>query len=101
MEASNRGRPRGAGSGEKPPQRTCVGCGRKASPRELVRLWLVAGQVAVDRARSGGRGAWLHADPACLSRAVRRKGFARAFRGSVSVDEVLLRRQLTADGRKD
>jgi hypothetical protein len=92
---------RAAGGGRRAPERTCVGCGQKASPGELVRLRVDAGQVAVDRERAGGRGAWLHGGEECLARAVRRKGFARAFRCAVSVDEALLRRQLTGNGGKD
>jgi hypothetical protein len=34
-------------------------------------------------------------------RALRRKAFARAFRGVVAVDEERIRRQLTADGGRD
>ncbi len=83
------------------PERTCVGCGGKATPDDLVRLRLVEGEVALDRERAGGRGAWLHADEACLARAVRRKSFARAFRAAASVDEAVLRRQLTGNGGKD
>ena len=82
------------------PERTCVGCGEKLPATALVRLRLDAGRVAVDRDRSGGRGAWLHARDACLARAVKRKGFERAFRKAVPVDEAGLRQQLTADGGK-
>ncbi len=79
------------------PERTCVGCGEKLPATALVRLRVVEGRVAVDGARSGGRGAWLHADAACLSRASKRKGFQRAFRKAVAVDEAGLREQLTHD----
>ena len=82
------------------PERTCVGCGEKLPATALVRLRLDAGRVAVDRERRGGRGAWLHARDACLARAVKRKGFERAFRKAVPVDEAGLRQQLTADGGK-
>ncbi|HVP67391.1 MAG TPA: YlxR family protein [Anaeromyxobacteraceae bacterium] len=83
------------------PERTCVGCGERAHPGGLVRLRLVGGQVEVDRRRSGGRGAWLHPGAECLSRAVRRKAFARAFRGAAAVDGERLRRQLTGNGGRD
>ncbi|MCX5729924.1 MAG: YlxR family protein [Deltaproteobacteria bacterium] len=63
-----------------------------------MRLRLVESGVAVDRERGGGRGAWMHAGGACLARAVKRKGFARAFRAPVAVDESLLREQLTGNG---
>jgi uncharacterized protein len=82
------------------PERTCVGCGEKLPATALVRLHLDAGRVAVDRDRQGGRGAWLHAREACLARAVKRKGFERAFRMPVPVDETGLRQQLTGNGGK-
>ena len=80
------------------PERTCVGCGEKLPATALVRLRLVESGVAVDREHGGGRGAWMHAGGACLARAVKRKGFARAFRAPVAVDESLLREQLTGNG---
>ena len=82
------------------PERTCIGCGRKAGQPELVRLVLVEGRVAVDRARRGGRGAWIHPAPACLEKAVRRKAFGRAFRGPAAADPESLRAQLTGNARR-
>ncbi len=82
------------------PERTCVGCGEKLPATALVRLRLGPAGVEVDRARAGGRGAWLHAGGACLARAVKRKGFERAFRRAVPVDESGLRELLTAHGGK-
>jgi uncharacterized protein len=84
------------------PIRTCVGCGAKTSPAELVRLRAVAGEVRVDTARSGGRGAWLHASGACLERAGRRRAFGRALRDAgVRADLASLRDVLTRNARKD
>ena len=85
------------------PVRTCVGCGKKGSRRELVRLRIEGERVVIDRDRSGGgRGAWLHASPACLDRAVRRRALARAFRGAAaSVDAAALNAGLTGNARKD
>jgi predicted RNA-binding protein YlxR (DUF448 family) len=51
--------------------------------------------------RLGGRGAWLHPETECLRRAVKRRGFARAFRRAVEVDEVALRVQLTDSSDRD
>ena len=82
------------------PERTCVGCGEKLPATALVRLRLAEGEVAVDRERRGGRGAWMHAESSCLARAVKRKGFERAFRRAVPVDESGLRELLTAHGGK-
>jgi hypothetical protein len=87
---------------QKVPLRTCIGCGGKAAQGELVRLRVVDGQVVVDRERSGGRGAWLHAAERCLERAAKRRAFGRAFRSSgVQVDARGLRDLLTGSARKD
>ncbi len=85
-----------------PPVRTCIGCGAQAPQAELVRLRAEGGDVAVDRARAGGRGAWLHASGACLDRAARRKAFARALRApGVRADPRVLRESLTGNTRND
>ncbi len=80
------------------PERTCVGCGEKLPATALVRLRVGPAGVEVDRERRGGRGAWLHAQDACLARAVKRKGFERAFRKAVPVDAAGLRQLLTVHG---
>ncbi|WP_407655924.1 YlxR family protein [Capillimicrobium parvum] len=67
------------------PVRRCAGCGERAPQRDLLRLALVEGRAVFDRDRRlGGRGAYVHPDPACLERASRRGGFARAFRARVT-----------------
>lgn len=83
------------------PERTCVGCRQRADRDQLLRLVREpAPDGSADRIRpdlSGsapGRGAWLHPDAACLDLALRRGGFARAFRGPV--DTETLREQLEA-----
>ncbi len=84
------------------PVRTCVGCGRKAAQPGLVRLKAEAGSVVVDRARTGGRGAWLHPAAECLDRAIRRRSFPRALRAeAVRVDGGALRVELTGNARKN
>jgi uncharacterized protein len=84
------------------PVRTCIGCGRKAAQAELVRLVVDGARVVVDRARSGGRGAWLHAAVPCLERAVKRRAFGRALRAEAAVaDPGALRVELTGNARKD
>ena len=83
------------------PERSCVGCGEKLPATALVRLRLDGDGVVVDRERRGGRGAWMHAAGPCLARAVKRRGFERAFRRGVSVDEARLRELLTGHGGKD
>ncbi len=83
------------------PIRTCVGCGRKAPQPELVRLRADAGTVVLDRARAGGRGAWLHPALACLDRALQRRAFPRALRAQgVVADGRSLRVELTGNARK-
>jgi predicted RNA-binding protein YlxR (DUF448 family) len=78
------------------PERTCVGCRRKADRSRLLRVVAAgaghatpAGAVVLvpdPRARLPGRGAWLHPDPGCLDQAVRRRAFARALRLQAPVD---------------
>src|SRR5204863_6274806 len=71
------------------PERTCVGCRRKAPTSELVRVVrLSEHEVAVGR-NLPGRGAWLCREDAgpsqrCINVALRRKAFDRAFRAPVA-----------------
>ena len=68
------------------PVRTCIGCRKRASRRELLRVTAGSdrnGQPAVVPDPDGtapGRGAHLHPTTACYDLAVRRKAFARALR---------------------
>ena len=68
-------------------QRTCIGCRKVADRSALVRLVRDArGVVAVDpRGGAAGRGAWLHADRACVEAAVGGARFERAFRGAAAL----------------
>ncbi|MGO3153191.1 MAG: YlxR family protein [Galactobacter sp.] len=78
------------------PQRTCIGC-RLVTDQQVLLRWIEDPQdpsrILPDPKRRGtGRGAWLHPDPECARLAVRRGGFARAFRSSrirVELDELL------------
>jgi hypothetical protein len=83
------------------PERTCVGCGAKAPAHALVRLVLEGGTVVRGAAGRGGRGAWLHAEEACLTRAARRSAFARAFRRPAVAQVEALLPLLTASARKN
>jgi hypothetical protein len=75
------------------PIRTCVGCRSTDRQVALVRVARTGGACLVDRRRRlPGRGAYLHADPACLHNAV--GGLARSFRAPVSRAEVA---RLTAE----
>jgi uncharacterized protein len=85
-------------------ERTCVGCGGKGDPGGLVRLSAEGGgRVVLDAGRRlGGRGAWLHRDPACLARALRRKALGRALRRQgLAADAEDLGRALTGIGSRD
>jgi predicted RNA-binding protein YlxR (DUF448 family) len=65
------------------PERTCMGCGRKAPKGSLRRLVVgQSGEVGVDVGGvAPGRGGYL-CGSGCLSAAVRKKAFGRAFRGA-------------------
>ncbi len=75
------------------PMRLCIGCRIRETTDNLVR-------VAFDEANDSrslvvdqrnvlpGRGAWLHRDPKCLSTALRKRAFARAFRGQVDTAQL-------------
>ncbi|MER5640945.1 YlxR family protein [Kitasatospora sp. NPDC002227] len=63
------------------PERTCVGCRKRAAKHQLLRVVAVEGECVPDsRGALPGRGAHLHPDLACLDLAVRRRAFPRAFR---------------------
>ncbi|WP_084143598.1 YlxR family protein [Amycolatopsis taiwanensis] len=77
------------------PVRTCVGCRERASAGELLRVVARDGRLVVDeRRRLPGRGAWLHPEQGCLTKAERRRAFARALRVSGTLDGGDLRRHL-------
>jgi len=66
---------------------------------ELLRVVAVDGELVPDpRHRLPGRGAWLHADPECLTKAERRKAFPRALRVPGPLDVGPLWEQLDANG---
>lgn len=69
------------------PIRTCVGCRAPDRQVALVRIARTGGACHVDRRRRlPGRGAYLHATPACVQQAM--GGLARTFRASVTRAEV-------------
>ncbi len=79
----------------KEPERTCVGCRRVDTQAALLRFAFADDppRLAPDPGRRlGGRGASVHPKRECLESAVRRGGFARAFRRPVEVEaEALIR----------
>jgi predicted RNA-binding protein YlxR (DUF448 family) len=64
------------------PQRTCVACRQVAGKRTLVRVVRTAeGTVEVDpTGKRNGRGAYLHADPACWDLALKRNVLQHALK---------------------
>ncbi|WP_280727664.1 YlxR family protein [Kitasatospora sp. MAA4] len=74
------------------PERTCVGCRKRAAKDELLRVTTVEGTCVPDpRGALPGRGAHLHLDQACFDLAVRRRAFSRAFRLQGVLDTEALR----------
>jgi len=81
-------------------QRTCIGCGRRASQTHLLRIVADArqGLVADPVHRARGRGGYLHRDPACWEAFAKRKGPVRSLHRTASRDE---RQDLVARLRAD
>ncbi|WP_344231882.1 YlxR family protein [Kribbella hippodromi] len=62
-------------------ERTCIGCRKRSSPADLLRMTVSGGLVLPDPGhRAPGRGAHLHPTTECFELAVRRKAFPRAFK---------------------
>jgi hypothetical protein len=72
------------------PVRRCVGCGRSAPQRELVRFVARDGELVPGR-EAPGRGAYTCRRLACFEQATARRSFARALRHGVRVDPALTR----------
>lgn len=81
------------------PERTCVGCRQQDHKHALLRFAVrdvdpsapkggdPHGRLVPDvRARLGGRGVSVHPTRACLERAVKKGGFAKALRAKVDLD---------------
>jgi uncharacterized protein len=68
------------------PERTCVGCRQRRSQGELVRLVSERGRVVPAQAGATGRSAYVCPEETCLEAAEKRRAFARAFRGPVTLD---------------
>lgn len=85
------------------PVRTCVGCRRREIQSKLLRTARAVDErgvktVVVDTRRCiAGRGAWLHPDPACLSLAIKKRAFNRAFRGEAETADLERRFSATKD----
>ncbi|HET9873053.1 MAG TPA: YlxR family protein [Propionibacteriaceae bacterium] len=63
------------------PERTCIGCRKRDSKSELLRLVWTSGAVLADPGQiAPGRGAYLHRRSGCVELAVRRRSVGRALR---------------------
>ena len=73
---------------ESGPFRRCVGCGRRAPQRELIRFAARNGEV-VPAAKAPGRGAYTCRRLSCFERAAASQAFGRTLRQKVKVDPAL------------
>jgi predicted RNA-binding protein YlxR (DUF448 family) len=79
------------------PERSCVGCGRKAPKRELYRFVAPSGELT-PAAAEAGRGAYTCRRLSCFERAVARRAFNRTLRRTVRVDPALRALYTDANG---
>jgi uncharacterized protein len=84
--------------------RTCIGCRQRDAAADLVRLSVgpMDGRIAIVGPQRSGRGASIHARPACLERGLRPDVLARAFKQRVLPADAadLLQLIITASRRK-
>ncbi|MEV6805804.1 YlxR family protein [Streptomyces sp. NPDC017248] len=75
------------------PERTCLGCRKRAAKDDLLRI-VESGDACVPDPRGTlpGRGAYVHPALVCLDQAVRRRAFPRALRVPGPLDTKALRR---------
>ena len=66
------------------PERSCVGCRKRAPKADLLRIVRSAAGVRVDLIGS----AYIHRDPACADAAVRRGAVASALRSGLAQEEL-------------
>ena len=71
---------------KKVPLRKCLGCNEQKQKRELIRVVRTKeGQVLLDfTGRANGRGAYICANPECLTKAEKRKSLERALETEIS-----------------
>jgi uncharacterized protein len=80
------------------PERTCVGCRKRAAVSQLLRVVAQEGAAQPDPGRRlPGRGAHLHRDLACLADAERRRALPRALRVAAPLDLTALRAEIAAN----
>ena len=86
---------------DRQPERTCLGCRKKATKGSLVRIALSAGVPVVDLTGIvQGRGAYVHRAPECLDEALRRGVLARALRSGLELGDIanLIRAEIEGIG---
>ncbi|MFF5406089.1 YlxR family protein [Streptomyces misionensis] len=77
------------------PERTCVGCRKRAAKDDLLRIVRSEDACVPDpRGTLPGRGAYLHPALVCLDQAVRRRALPRALRAPGALDTKALRRHV-------
>ena len=74
----------------KPSIRSCVGCGRAADKRDIVRIVRTAdGDVHVDPSgKADGRGAYVCAELPCFEAAIVKPRLAHALRATIGEEDV-------------
>ncbi|GAA0615702.1 YlxR family protein [Kribbella sandramycini] len=83
-------------------ERTCIGCRKRCSPADLLRMTVSGGLVLPDpEHRAPGRGAHLHPTTECFELAVRRKAFPRAFRAQGPLETTGLREYVAQRDNQD
>jgi predicted RNA-binding protein YlxR (DUF448 family) len=71
------------------PERSCVGCRKRATKAELVRVARTPEGVRMDpHGTAPGRGAYVHPDPACVAEALRKGVLAGALRTGLAKEEL-------------
>lgn len=71
------------------PERSCVGCRRRAPKADLLRVARTPAGVHADPSGGGpGRGAYVHRDPGCVAAALRKGHLARALRTGLAENEL-------------
>ncbi|MGO1959789.1 MAG: YlxR family protein [Yaniella sp.] len=75
------------------PMRLCIGCRTREMTTNLVRVaydrTVDSRSLVIDeRSVLPGRGAWVHREPGCLSTALQRRAFNRAFRNQVDTEKL-------------
>jgi predicted RNA-binding protein YlxR (DUF448 family) len=71
------------------PERSCVGCRRRAPKTELLRIARTPEGVRADPgANAPGRGAYVHRDADCVAAALRKDTLGRALRTGLAQEEL-------------